>query len=239
MATAGRGATGPTLPTTGGRDERHGYGQPDQELAAQGLLARANRIGLRVDHLRYLAPDTADLAGAVSAGARRLGRPAARANPAALRRDPARVVRKGAAEATSRTRKKLETGRRTRLAPGTCPRLAGWLHRSARVHAHLCAIIRLYGNPSKAGGQSNQGETYAARAARGDRTLLYDAIGLSIDELVEIRDEIQVVIDSAPPTQAAPGTVDKVAEMARRAERGESLFIEGDGPRPGDGSPGG
>lgn len=132
----------------------------------------------------------------------------------------------------------MDAGRRTRLRPGTCPRLAGWLHRGARVHAHLCAIIRLYGDPSKAGGQSNQGETYAARAARGDRTLLYDAIGLSIDELVEIRNEIQVAIDAAPPTQAAAGSKEKVAEMARRAERGESLFIEGDGPRPGDGSSG-
>lgn len=99
--------------------------------------------------------------------------------------------------------------------------------------------MRLYGNPSKAGGQSLQGETYAARAARGDRTLLYDAVGLSIDELGEIRHEIQVVIDAAPPTQAAPGSADKVAEMARRAERGESLFVDGDGPRSGDGSPGG
>lgn len=109
----------------------------------------------------------------------------------------------------------------------------------ARVHAHLCAIVRLYGNPSKAGGQSNQGETYAARAARGDRTLLYDAVGLSIDELRDIREEIQRLIDAAPPTQAAPGSADKVAEMARRAERGESLFVEGDGPRPGEGSSGG
>ena len=133
----------------------------------------------------------------------------------------------------------MEAGRRTRLRAGTSPELAAWLHRVARVHAHLCAIVRLYGNPSKAGGQSNQGETYAGRAARGDRTLLYDAVGLSIDELIEIRNEIQTVIDAAQPTQAAPGSVDKVQEMARRAERGESLFVEGDGPRPGDGSPGG
>jgi hypothetical protein len=91
--------------------------------------------------------------------------------------------------------------------------------------------VRLYGDPSKAGGQSNQGETYAARAARGDRTLLYDAIGLSIDELTEIRNEIQAEIDAAPPTQAAPGSREKVAEMARRAERGESLFVDGDGSR--------
>jgi hypothetical protein len=148
------------------------------------------------------------------------------------------VVSQGAVEARGRTRKKLEAGRRTRLAAGTCPRLAVWLHRCARVHAHICAIIRLYGNPSKAGGQSNQGETYAERAARGDRTLLYDAVGLSIDELVEIRNEIQTAIDAAEPTTASPGTAEKVKEMIRRAERGESLFIEGDGPRPGDGSPG-
>ena len=37
-----------------------------------------------------------------------------------------------------------------------------WLHRVARCHAHLCAIVRLYGDPSKAGGQSNAGETYDA-----------------------------------------------------------------------------
>lgn len=148
------------------------------------------------------------------------------------------MVRKGAAEAASRTRKKMDAGRRTRLRPGTCARLAGWLHRVARVHAHLCAIVRLYGDPTKAGGQSLQGETYAARAARGDRTILYDAIGLTIDELVEIRADIQAVIDAATPTEAGPGTKDKVQEMARRAERGESLFVEGDGPRPGDGSTG-
>ena len=133
----------------------------------------------------------------------------------------------------------MDAGRRTRLAAGTSPQIATWLHRVARVHAHLCAIVRLYGDPSKAGGQSNQGETYAARAARGDRTLLYDAVGLSIDELTEIREQIQKVIDAAVPTAAAPGSKDKVIEMARRAERGESLFVDGDGPRPGDGSTGG
>ena len=132
----------------------------------------------------------------------------------------------------------METGRRTRLRAGTDPQVADWLHRVARCHAHLCAIVRLYGDPSKAGGQSNQGETYAARAARGDRTILYDAIGVTVDELLAVREEIQVVIDAATPTTAEPGTTAKVDEMARRAERGESLFVEGDGPRPGDGSPG-
>ena len=96
----------------------------------------------------------------------------------------------------------------------------------------------MYGSPSRAGGQSLQGETYAAKAARGDRTLLYDAITLSVDELVEIRDGIQTVIDAAVPTSAPAGSKDKVLEMARRAERGESLFVDGDGSRPADGSAG-
>jgi hypothetical protein len=116
-----------------------------------------------------------------------------------------------------------------------------WLHRVARCHAHLCAIVRLYGDPSKAGGQSNQGETYAARAARGDRTLLYDAITVTIDELVEIREEIQTSMDAAEPTLAEPGSTNKVDEMAARAERGESLFVTGDathGSEPVDGSAG-
>lgn len=46
-------------------------------------------------------------------------------------------------------------------------------------------------------------------------------------------------MDAAAPTAAPPGTTSKVEEMARRAERGESLFIEGDGGRPDEGSPGG
>lgn len=98
----------------------------------------------------------------------------------------------------------------------------------ARVHAHLCAIVRLYGRPDRAGGQSLQGETYAARAARGDRTLLYDCLTVSRDELDAIRIEVQQIMDAARPTEAAPGTSEKVSEMARRAERGESLFQNGD-----------
>lgn len=133
----------------------------------------------------------------------------------------------------------MDSGRRTRLRPGTCQTLAGWLHRTARVHAHLCAIVRLYGRPDRAGGQSNLGDTYADRAARGDRTLLYEALTLSIDELAAIRSEVDAVMDQAEPTAAEPGTKQKVEEMARRMERGESLFIQGDGPRPEDGPSGG
>jgi len=118
--------------------------------------------------------------------------------------------------------------RRTRLEPGLPPELVRWLHRVVRVHAHLLSIVRLYGNPSKAGGQSNEGEAYAARAARGDRTLLYDCLTVSRDELDEIRTEVETVMDAASPTTSLPGSPEKVEVMVERYARGDSLFVQGD-----------
>jgi hypothetical protein len=122
----------------------------------------------------------------------------------------------------------VEIHRRTRLEKGLPAELVRWLHRVVRVHAHLLAIVRLYGNPSKAGGQSNEGEAYAARAARGDRSLLYDCLTVSRDELDEIRAEVQALMDSAPPTTSPPGSPGKVEAMVERYARGDSLFVHGD-----------
>ena len=196
----------------------------------------AHRRGVRVDYLQHLAPATGarmDVDGAPA------GRPDRGGDPAALRGAAVAVVANR--PATESRASASERNRRTRIRSRACELLVTWLHRVARCHAHLCAIVRLYGDPSKAGGQSNQGETYAARAARGDRTLLYDAITVTIDELVDIRDEIQTSMDAAEPTEATPGTTNKVDEMAARAERGESLFVAGDakqGCEPVDGSAG-
>jgi hypothetical protein len=121
-----------------------------------------------------------------------------------------------------------QSHRRTRLEKGLPPELVGWLHRVTRVHAHLLAIVRLYGNPSKAGGQSNEGEAYAARAARGDRTLLYDCLTVSRDELDDIRNEVQALMDAAPPTAHLPGSPAKVEVLVERYARGDSLFVQGD-----------
>lgn len=231
MATTGPTAAG----TQGGNHEPHvhgdGHGRTATRVEAPRLLGRVHLKVYGDPHLEDLAPATARLFEASKRSQSGGGR-------AHLRRDPARVVSAGAGEALRRAQRKVEAGRRTRLAPGTCPRLAGWLHRTARVHAHLCAIVRLYGRPDRAGGTSLQGETYAARAARGDRTLLYEALTLSIDELVEIRREVDQVMEQAPPTPHGPGTPGKVDEMARRVERGEALFIDGDGSQPGEGPTG-
>jgi hypothetical protein len=101
----------------------------------------------------------------------------------------------------------------------------------------LCAIVRLYGSPARAGGQSLQGDTYAARAAAGDRTLLHEALTLAVDELTAIREEVEAQMAAAPPTAAPPGSKTKVDEMAARAERGDALFIDGDSKGADDGSP--
>lgn len=118
--------------------------------------------------------------------------------------------------------------RRVRMAASTDPTIRKWLRRVASLHAHLRYIVRLFGSPEIAGGQSLDGETYAERAARGDRTLLYDALGYVDDQVVELRAEIARKMASAPPTTAAPGSADKVCVMFERAEAGFDLFIDGD-----------
>lgn len=230
---ANHGATG-AAPTTGGRHatDIHGYGHglAGPQLAVTGPQHRVDRTGHGDDHLRDLAPHTQRL---LETGA---GRPVAVRNLGGLRRDPARVVGAGKTAAVRGAKQRVEANRRTRLRPGIGKQLAAHLHRVARVHAHLCAIVRLYGNPSQAGGQSLRGDTYAAQAARGDRTLLHVFITQAVDELTAVRNAIEIEMDSAPPTTAAPGTAEKIEVMAQRVERGESLFIKGDSKGAGDGS---
>ena len=125
----------------------------------------------------------------------------------------------------------MEPGRRTRISAEVDPQLKAWLHKTVYVHAHLLTIVRLYGSPDRAGGRSLAGETYQARASRGDKTLLHDCLTVAIEALTAIREDVGAAIESVDPTEAQPGTPEKVAEMVRRAERGESLFVDGDGLR--------
>ena len=78
------------------------------------------------------------------------------------------------------------------------------------------------------GGRSLQGEDFAARAARGDRTLLFDAMGYLGDQIAEIREEIAREMRNTPATAEMPGTAAKVRVMIERAETGRDLFIDGD-----------
>ena len=72
------------------------------------------------------------------------------------------------------------------------------------------------------------GDDYAARAARGCKTLLHDCLTHCRDELDQIRDEVVAAMDAVPPTTAPPGSPEKVEELAARFARGDSLFVERD-----------
>ena len=115
--------------------------------------------------------------------------------------------------------------RRTRLAAGLPPRLSRWLRRVTRVHAHLCNVVRLYG---EARANVIAGDQWRARALAGDRTILLDAIGFAAGELEAVRLQIETDMDDAPPVAAAPGSPEKVAALALRVERFQSLFVAGD-----------
>jgi hypothetical protein len=123
-----------------------------------------------------------------------------------------------------------ERNRRTRLSKALDPELAGWLRRVARCHAHLCAVVRLYGRPESAGGRSNNGDDYSARAARGDRTLLHDALMSTGDELYQIADDVQDAIGVPEPTSHRPGTPGKIDVLSQRSVDGKPLFVRGDAP---------
>ena len=86
----------------------------------------------------------------------------------------------------------------------------------------------LYAEPMRTGGQSLLGETYAAKAALGNRTLLFDALNSSHWEIGGILGEVSAAMAKTSPTPAKPGLHEKFAEMTRRLQRGESLFIDGD-----------
>ena len=83
--------------------------------------------------------------------------------------------------------RRREGNRRTRIAAEVDPQLRDWLRRAVRAHAHICATVRRFGDPSTAGGASLRGDEYSERIARGDRTVLFDCVTYCIEELAGIR----------------------------------------------------
>ena len=109
------------------------------------------------------------------------------------------------------------------------PQLRKWLTRVQRVQAHLRSTLLIYSAKRNVGGDSLIGNhAYADRAANNDRTILYDALTLALDEFAEVRDQVQAVMDSARPTDSVPGSPEKVAVMEARARAGLSIFVERD-----------
>lgn len=115
--------------------------------------------------------------------------------------------------------------RRSRLSPSLGGRLAKWLRRVVRVHAHLCNVVRLYSVARASGDGTNE---WRARAMAGDQTILCDAVILAVNELEAVRGEIETEMDSATPTSAPPGSAEKVEAMRARVMLFQSLFVSGD-----------
>lgn len=109
------------------------------------------------------------------------------------------------------------------------PQLRRWLTRVQRVQAHLRSTLLIYSTKRNVGGDSLIGnDDYARRAAAADRTILYDALTLALDEFGDVREQVQTVMDSPRPTAAVPGSPEKVAVMEARAKAGFSIFVDGD-----------
>lgn len=127
----------------------------------------------------------------------------------------------------------VRENRRTRLAPkkGRAnarrlpPRIHSWLIRTTRVHASLCYLVRCFGQTH----HTDVGDTVEARAARNDRTLLYDFWTHNINELEQLRQELDAEMQPFA-TAHAPGSPGKVDELERRAARLQNLFRDGDAP---------
>lgn len=121
--------------------------------------------------------------------------------------------------------------RRIRWPDDLDPQLRKWLTRVSVGTAHIKAQLAIYGKSRNVGGDSLIGnDNYAQRAANNDRTILHDALVVAVDELSDVLREVQAKMDSAAPTDALPGTPEKVAVMEARARDGFSIFIDDDAP---------
>lgn len=119
--------------------------------------------------------------------------------------------------------------RRVRWPDDRDATLRNWLTRVARANAHIRAQLAIYGRGGNVGGDSILGnDNYAQRAGQRDRTILHDALVVVIDEYTDVLRDVQAKMDSAAPTDALPGTAEKVAVMERRARAGYSIFIDDD-----------
>jgi hypothetical protein len=68
----------------------------------------------------------------------------------------------------------------------------------------------------------------ARRLQDGDRTLLLDCVSFAIRDLQTICDAIEKVMNNSTPTEAAPGSAEKIEVLRRRFAASKSLWINGD-----------
>jgi len=121
--------------------------------------------------------------------------------------------------------------RRTRIASSVDRSTAQWLRKIARVHAHLCQIVVRFGQK-----QPKRKDELARRLQDGDRTLLLDCVSFAIRDLQDICDSIDKSMNKAKPTEANPGSAEKIEVLRRRFAASKSLWIDGDKQDVRDGS---
>lgn len=84
-------------------------------------------------------------------------------------------------------------------------------------------MARAYGCPQK----SKRTDSFATRAAEGDRTLLHDCLTKVSRELDELAAIVEKDIEPKS-TQAMPGSQEKIEILRDRFEKGKKLFADGD-----------
>lgn len=121
--------------------------------------------------------------------------------------------------------------RRTRIASSVDRTTAKWLREIVRVHAHLCQIVARFGQK-----QPRRKDELARRLEDGDRTLLLDCVSFAIRDLQAICDSIDTSMNKTKPTEANPGSGEKIEVLRRRFAASKSLWIDGDKQDVRDGS---
>jgi hypothetical protein len=142
------------------------------------------------------------------------------------------VVRRGAKASNAENGNHLQVPtRRTRIASSVDRSTAQWLRKIVRVHAHLCQIVARFGQK-----QPKRKDELARRLQDGDRTLLLDCVSFAIRDLQIICDSIDKSMNKAQPTEAMPGSAEKIEVLRRRFAASKSLWIDGDKQDVRDGS---
>lgn len=109
-------------------------------------------------------------------------------------------------------------GRYSRLVDA---RLRKHLREIARCYSYLCRVVRAFGRPGPAT------DSFAERAAAGDRTLLHDCLCRVSLRLDAIASSLEADIEPTA-TDAAPGSAKKVDVLAERFASGKKLFSDAD-----------
>lgn len=128
--------------------------------------------------------------------------------------------------ATRGNRRTRFAGRKQRGGPTLPPKMHSWLIRTTRVHAALCYCARAFAKPPA----DTPGDTVEARAARRDRTLLFDFWAAAVAELTELQNELAADMEPVTSVPHRPGSPEKIETLAARAARLESLFRDDDAP---------